>query len=225
MIRTLLAALLLLALAARAQAGTIPEEPDERFGLVCELAAIAHQAPTPPTPPRAPALVPSATTASAGRVGLLLASYQPAAGSDALLNPFADAGPQVAAPAGAAPTEPDPVDTAGKVVQSVRAGRWRDAVAGLVVLLMIGLQRLGARSGVFRGDRGGAALVMLVTLCAGASAAIASGSALADFRLWWGVLMTAATAAGGWTLLKKILAPSDGPAWGPTWLRRALGMT
>jgi hypothetical protein len=147
-----------------------------------------------------------------------LVSYQPA-GRDDLMNPFEEP-----APSATVTTEASPVDTAGEVVKDVRAGNWREAIAGLVILLMIGLQKVGARAGIFKGDRGGALLVMLVSLLTGISAALAGGAPMTDWKLWLGIVTLAWTAAGAWTWVKKIIAPADADPWGPVWLRKMLGM-
>lgn len=153
-----------------------------------------------------------------------LVSYQP--GRDGLMDPFAaDAAPSSTPATVTTETDPDPVDTAGEVVKDVRAGNWREAIAGLVILLMIGLQKVGARAGIFKGDRGGALLVMLVSLLTGISAALASGAPMADWKLWLGIVTLAWTAAGAWTWVKKIIAPADADPWGPVWLRKMLGMS
>lgn len=149
-----------------------------------------------------------------------LISYQP--GRDDLMDPFEEPAPTSTVKVET--EEPDPLDTAGEVVKSVRAGRWRDALAGAIVLMMIGLRRFRERIPFFSGDRGGAFLVMAVGLLSGASVALAAGANLGDWKLWFGIVSLAWSAAGSWGWFKKVLAPADADPLGPVWLRKMLGM-
>lgn len=157
-------------------------------------ASYAQPAPTPPVP--------------------IDAAAEPATGpDDANLAPLEDA-EREAINYGAENTDPTPADKAAKhpvgtatdVVNDIRTGNWREAVAGFLALLMLGLGKTRGKIGWFRGDRGGAVLVLTLALAGTVSAALASDAAL-DWRLFAGAISLATSSAGGYVLIKKIFWP------------------
>lgn len=104
--------------------------------------------------------------------------------------------------------EADPVGLATEVVQDVRAGDWRHAVAGILALLMFGLSRFRGKVGIFKGDRGGAILVGLLGFGGGISTWLASDVPL-DWRLFAGSMFVVWTSVGAYTWFKRLIWPSD----------------
>jgi len=124
----------------------------------------------------------------------------------------------VDAPAVAPDVEADPVGSVERLLAHVRAGEWRMVAAFLIAFLMYGFSRFKIRDRVkwFRGDRGGAVLVMLLALGAALSASLASQAPL-DWRLFLGAVGVCWTAVGGFTWAKRLIWPKDGaPAEEPT---------
>lgn len=117
-----------------------------------------------------------------------------------------------AGPAASAEPEPEPsgdfVETLFQIVNDARAGNWRLVAAGVLALLMLALGKLRDKIKWFRGDRGGAVLVMLLSLSGALSTALFSSAEL-DLRLFLGAAGIAWTAVGGYTWLKKLLWPGD----------------
>lgn len=110
--------------------------------------------------------------------------------------------------AASAPEAKDPIDTAGAVIKDVRSGDWRYAIAGILSLLMLGLAKARDNTDWFSGDRAGALLVLGLGVGGGLVTALYADGPL-DWRLLAGAVGTAAMAAGGYTLAKQILWPSD----------------
>lgn len=106
------------------------------------------------------------------------------------------------------PAAKDPIDTAGEVVKDVRAGDWRYAVAGVLVLLMAGLAKARDNTEWFSGDRAGALLVLGLGVGGGLVTALYAEGPL-DWRLLAGAIGTAAMAAGTHTIIKQIISPRD----------------
>ncbi len=121
----------------------------------------------------------------------------------------ATSGTAPATPAEAA--EKDPVGTVTEMVNDIRAGNWRDAVVGALALLMFLLVRVRDKIKLFKGDRGGAILVMAFALVGSLSVALASEVPL-DWRLFLGAATAAWTAAGAVKWFKQIIRPKD---WQP----------
>ena len=137
---------------------------------------------------------------------------------------YLEDGAKTAAPTPAAPpaaTTPDqeaaedPVGTAGDVFHDFMAKDWRQAISGLVFLLMGLLARYRKDIPWFSGDRGGAFLLLLLSTMGGAGTAIAAAGTVLTPWFLLGSISTAVFAAGIRALLKGILYPSDGEDWLP----------
>lgn len=118
--------------------------------------------------------------------------------------------PLIAAPE-ATPAEQaanDPLNTAGEVVQDVRSGDWRHAIAGILVLVMLGLAKARDNTAWFKGDRAGALLVIGLGLGGGLVTTLYADGPL-DWRLFIGSTSVITSAVGIYTLAKKVFSPSD----------------
>ena len=104
------------------------------------------------------------------------------------------------------PTEAAGVAT--DVVNDVRGGNWRHAVAGLLVLVMFGLHKARDRIGWFKGDRGGAILVGVLGF-GGALSTWGFSDAPFDWMLMVGAMFTVWTSVGAYTWIKQIISPRD----------------
>lgn len=94
--------------------------------------------------------------------------------------------------------------------------------AALALVLAVALARkyLAPRWKFLATDAGGALLVLLGAMGSAFAAALAGGASL-SLALTWQALGVAVTAAGGYTLIKRlIINPLQGK--GPAWLRAAL---
>lgn len=114
------------------------------------------------------------------------------------------------APAGtpAEKAEEDPLSTAGELVSAVKNGNWRLAVALALGFLMMLLGRFRNKLKWFKGDRGGAVLVMVLSLAGALSTALASSASM-DWKLFLGAAGVAWTAVGGYTWAKRLIWPKD----------------
>jgi hypothetical protein len=97
---------------------------------------------------------------------------------------------------------------AGAVVRDVRAGDWRHAVARLLVLVMFGLKKAREETNWFSGDRAGASLVLVLGIAGGLVTTLYAEGPF-DWRLLVGSMGVSFTAAGAYTIVKKIIWPSD----------------
>lgn len=104
----------------------------------------------------------------------------------------------------------DPVSLTTDIVNDVRAGDWRHAVAGLLALIMFILGKFREDLPLFSGDRGGAILVGLLGFGGGISTWLLSDAAL-DWRLFLGSQFVVFSAVGGVTWLKRLFWPKDRP--------------
>jgi hypothetical protein len=102
----------------------------------------------------------------------------------------------------------DPVGVATDVVNDVKAGDWRHAVAGLLALLMLALGKVRGKIKYFDGDRGGAVLVGVLGFGGAIITLLASEAAL-DWRLFAGAFSVTFTAVGGYTWIKRLIWPKD----------------
>lgn len=128
---------------------------------------------------------------------------EPDAGTDV------DAAEVVADPA--AEVEADPVGSLQLLVSAIKAGQWRFVVALLIAFVMFFSSKIWPvreKFEWFKGDRGGAILVMLLSLGAAVSAALASSAAL-DWKLFVGAIGVCWTAVGGVQWLKRLIWPKD----------------
>lgn len=122
-----------------------------------------------------------------------------------------DAGPEAAPSELEAPVvdvEADPVGAAERLIGHIKAGEWRLVASLILAFLMFGLAKVRDRVPWFRGDRGGAILVMVLALGGSMAAALASEVAL-DWRLFLGAVGVAWTAAGGYTWFRRLIWPKD----------------
>lgn len=104
--------------------------------------------------------------------------------------------------------EEDFLDTVVGLVDSLKDGDHRLALAAGLVALMSVLKKLRDRVPFFRGKRGGAALLMALSL-GGALVAALQGSEPISMELLLTAVSTAFTAAGGYTWVKRMLWPKD----------------
>lgn len=104
--------------------------------------------------------------------------------------------------------EADPAGALVSFVESVRAGNWRGVAALVLGALMLVLGKVRDKISWFRGDRGGAILVMVLALAGTLSTALASSADL-DSRLFAGAAGLAWTAVGGYTWFKRLVWPQD----------------
>lgn len=118
-----------------------------------------------------------------------------------------------APPAPPTVTIPDPSQDPGGVIASLlaaaKAGQWR-LLAGLVLSLLVWAARTWGSGAVpwLKTDRGGAVLVLFLALLGGIATSLA-GNGPFGLSLLVNSLSIAFTAAGGFAVVKKILAPSD----------------
>lgn len=122
----------------------------------------------------------------------------------------------VALAAGAA--EPDDgtlVDLARPIVDYVLSGHYLAASAAALVVLVAGLRRYGAKRFPFLASAIGGAVLTLVSAFAAAVAVAAAGSTWITAAQAWLALKIAVVAAGGYSLLKVLIAPiaARAPAW------------
>jgi hypothetical protein len=132
----------------------------------------------------------------------------PAATGTELMEPEALEEAPAAEPTPAEQAEADPVGVATDVVNDVKAGDWRHAVAGMLALLMLALGKVRGKIKYFDGDRGGAILVGVLGMAGAISTLLVSEAAL-DWRLFAGAFATVFTAVGGYTWIKRLIWPKD----------------
>ncbi len=173
------------------------------LGLLMAMAAVSYGQP----PPEAPEVAPVAAISDTGNE----ASEPTAAPEAPAVEPEAPAEPPAPeeAPAEADPlADKNPASTASEVVADVRSGDWRHAIAGLLVLVMFGLRSVRDKIPWFKGDRGGAALVLGLGVAGGIATALYTSAPL-DWRLFAGAIGAATSSVGAYTLVKRILWPKD----------------
>lgn len=120
-----------------------------------------------------------------------------------------DPGPSVPPP----PAVTDPADATfpggfDELVQAFRTGDWRLVAAFALIAVMIGLRRIRDKVPWFRGDRGGAIMVMLLSLSGALSTSLAADQPV-DAKLFLSAITIAWVAVGGYTWLKRLIWPGD----------------
>ena len=104
--------------------------------------------------------------------------------------------------------ENKPIESLFDLVELIKSGSWRLVVAFALSAIMLGVNKYRDRVPLFKGDRGGALSVVLLAVLGSITAALYSDAALSP-SLFMGALATAFTAAGGYTVVKKLIWPSD----------------
>lgn len=108
-----------------------------------------------------------------------------------------------------ADVEKDPGGYAASMLDAAKSGKWRLFAAGLLIALVWAARRWGASVVPWlKTDRGGATLVLVLALLGGVATTLADGADL-SFALVVNSLSMAFTAAGGFAVVKKLLAPAD----------------
>ena len=102
----------------------------------------------------------------------------------------------------------NPFETLVTFVQLIKEGNWRLVAAFVLMIVMFGLNKARNKVRFFKGDRGGAVLLLVLALAGSVSAALFSSAAL-DPSLIVGAVSVAFTSAGGYTLIKRIIWPKD----------------
>lgn len=100
-------------------------------------------------------------------------------------------------------------------IQAVKDGDWRLVSAFVLAGLMVALRRSRDRVAWFKGDRGGAVLVMLLSVFGALSTSLAAGVAV-DAKLFLSAAMIAWTAVGGYTWLRRLIWPKPADPTPPT---------
>lgn len=121
----------------------------------------------------------------------------------------------------AAAAQADPAGAAGEVLKDLVHRDWRQAASGAVFLMMGLLARLRPRLPWFKGDRGGALLLLLVSLLGGLGTALAAQASVLSGWFLLGSLWTAVGAAGLHAITTRLLWPKDGKQY-LEWLKPVL---
>jgi len=95
-----------------------------------------------------------------------------------------------------------------EIVKDIRGGNMRHVAVGVLLLLMFALRKLRNKLKIFRGDRGGSILVMLLALGGAFSTTLATSQPI-DFKMVLSTAIMAFTAVGGYTWVKKMIWPKD----------------
>ncbi len=106
------------------------------------------------------------------------------------------------------PAEPTWPGGPSEFVTAFRSGDWRLVAAFALIALMIGLRRIRDHVPWFKGDRGGAIMVMALSMAGAFSTSLATGAPV-DLKMALSAAAIAWTAVGGYTWLKKLVWPSD----------------
>lgn len=130
---------------------------------------------------------------------------------DAGIAPAAPAAPVVPGHSEAKPPDvsADPFGSIEMLVNAFKAGNWKMAGAIVLALLMFVLAKSRSKVKWFKGDRGGAILVMALGLAGGFSAALAADGVSIDWRVALGIVGTVWMAVGGVSWCKRIIWPKD----------------
>lgn len=104
-------------------------------------------------------------------------------------------------------------DPLGDLVAAARSGDGRVIAAALLVLVMTALRDFRGGIKWFSGDRGGVLFLFLMSLL-GAFATSLTAQAPIDVTLVFSALQIGVLAAGGYTAVKRLVAPKDATAAG-----------
>jgi len=98
-------------------------------------------------------------------------------------------------------------DSLASAFRGARDGNWRLLAGALLSVIMTIAYKLNVRQlPVFSGDRGGAILVMVLSLLGAAATALVSEQPI-NLQLILGAVGVAFTAVGGWTWIKRMIKP------------------
>lgn len=114
------------------------------------------------------------------------------------------------------PTDPPILDLIRPIYDAVVHGQyWLGAAAGLVLAVALTRRYLGPKFPILHSDAGGALLTLAASFGAAVATALAAGGAVMSLHLAWIALLVAISAAGGYSLLNKLLRPLEdlAPAW------------
>lgn len=126
--------------------------------------------------------------------------------------------------ADAVATAPDGslLDLAKPVFEAVMAGHWiLGAALALILLVALVRRYVGPHVPFLHSDVGGALLSLAAGFGSGLAAALAAGGPV-SWGLAWTALTVSVAAAGGYTLLAKLIRPLEDAA--PAWLKPFLAM-
>lgn len=151
-----------------------------------------------------------------------VADDSPAGAADAAVSPSPDqpaaVGAQPAAPSSAPDSAPDsaadgdPVETGNAMIQAIKGGDWRHAVALFFTLLMMvwnwARKNVGWLKKRLAGDRAGAISVLVWAVVGGLVVALSDPGEL-GFALIAGSIWTAVEAIGFFVIAKKIFKPAE----------------
>lgn len=143
-----------------------------------------------------------ALAADAGAATVAVQDAAPAATPEPAPDP-------VPAEATAPDLEGDPVGALTSFIDAIKARNWAMVASLVLALAMLVLVKVRDKIKWFKGDRGGALLVMLLGLLGGFSTALAAPGATIDWRLVVGVVMAVWTAVGGVQWSKRVIWPKD----------------
>ena len=121
-----------------------------------------------------------------------------------------DAGPTAGADKGSA-DKSAAIDTSGTVapdpsvvVEAVRTGNWRLVAVCVLIFAMFGLRRIRDKIPLFKGDRGGSILIMVLALMGAVTASLATSEPITG-GMFLGAAGVAWTAVGGYTWVKRLI--------------------
>lgn len=145
------------------------------------------------------------------------------AGPDIAAEVAPDPGPSASAPATQPAVAPDAATWPGgpdELVEAFRSGDWRLVAAFALIALMIGLRRVREFVPQLRGDRGGAILVMLLSLAGALSTSLATDAPV-DAKMFLSAVAITWTAVGGYTWIKRLIWPKPEAEAGPDGIPKA----
>lgn len=112
-----------------------------------------------------------------------------------------------AAAGAAAPNDASWLELARPVVDAIMSGNYLAASALALVLVVAVARKYGAARWAFLGSDAGGSLLVLLGAFGGAVASAALGGATWSLDLLWTAAKVAAGAAGGYSLIKRLLMP------------------